>query len=145
MEPKVRAREPGDMIVICGVDEFPSGPWTQELAARFADRMGAELRIVDGGPAADHVAATEETDDGVVLFGHAPPRGAAGVLRPAPCPVAMPPVGVSPGHWDEVLLGVHGNGRSEDAAATAGVLAARLRTELRTFAVPPKQPPAEAI
>ena len=69
------------MIVICGVDEFPSGPWTHTLAAHFADRLGADLRIVDGGPAAHHVAAVDDPSGGVLLFGHGPPRGVAAALR----------------------------------------------------------------
>src|SRR3954468_9197507 len=67
------------MIVSCGVDEFPSGPWTEQLASRFADRMGAEL-VVANGSAAQHVAAVEPGGEGVLV--PATPRHAG---WPPPC------------------------------------------------------------
>src|SRR3954468_7255522 len=126
------------MIVSCGVDEFPSGPWTEQLASRFADRMGAEL-VVANGSAAEHVAAVEPGGEGVLVFGHAPPRGVAATLRDAPCPVVVAPAGVSAADWDEVILGVHGSHGCEEAAAVAGVLAARLGAALRVVVVRPER------
>src|SRR4051812_27777958 len=106
----------GHMIILCGVDEFPSGPWTEQLASRFADRIGAEL-VVANGSAAAHVAAAEAGGEGVLVFGHAPPRGVPATLREAPCPVVVAPAGASAPDWDEVVLGVHGPHCSEEAAA----------------------------
>ena len=102
--------------MLCGVDEFPAGPWTQTLAARFADRLGGELRLVAGGPAAHHVAAVQDTADGVLLFGHAPPRDVAAVLRASPCPVVVAPPGIPAREWDEVVLGPRGDSCTEQAA-----------------------------
>ena len=126
------------MIVLCGVDEFPSGPWTENLASCFADRVGAELHIVDGGSAHDHVAAVEGMPEGVLLFGHAPPRAVTATLREAPCPVVVAPAGVSAGNWRQVVLGCRRGSCSEEAAATAGLLAARLDALLRVVVLQPE-------
>jgi hypothetical protein len=125
------------MIVLYGVDEFPSGAWTEQLAARFADRIGAEPLRVNGGSAADHVPLMDAPDN-VLLFGHAPSRGAAKTLRGSPSPVVVAPAGVSAGDWGEVVLGSDGDTCTEEAAATAGVLAARLGVALRIVVIEPE-------
>jgi len=125
------------MIVLCGVDEFPAGPWTKDLASDFAGRIGAELVVVDGGAVRDHAPAIGDADDGVLLFGHAPPNRVAATLRASPCPVVVAPGGVSARDWRDVVLASHGDAASEDAAATAGALAARLGAPLRRVVAPP--------
>ena len=128
------------MFLLYGVDEFPSGAWTENLAARFADRIGAEPLRVDGGSAADHVPLLDVPED-VLLFGHAPSRGVARTLRGSPSPVVIAPPGVSAGDWDEVVLGSDGDTCTAEAAATAGVLAARLGAVLRIVVVGPERAP----
>jgi hypothetical protein len=125
------------MIVLYGVDEFPSGAWTEQLAARFADRIGAEPLRVDGGSAADQISLLDAPDD-VLLFGHAPSRGVAKTLRGSPSPVVVAPPGVSAGDWGEVVLGSDGDACTAEAAATAGILAARLGVVLRIVVIEPE-------
>jgi hypothetical protein len=125
------------MIVLCGVDEFPSGPWTKELASSFADSIGAELRVVEGGPAAHHVSKLEDSPGGVLLFGHAPPKSVAKALRKSPAPVVVAPAGVSDWEWDEVALIARDPVASEEAAATAGALAGSLGAPMRMVVAEP--------
>src|SRR3954468_23783073 len=122
------------MIVMCGADEFPSGAWTEQLAALFAERVDADLVLVNGGTAEDRMAAQNHPED-VVLFGHAPLRRVAASLRAAPGPVAIAAPGVSAGDWGEVVLGSDGDSCTEEAAAIAGELAARLGAVLRIVVV----------
>jgi hypothetical protein len=135
------------MIVLCGVDEFPSGPWTKDLAAHFAARIGADLVVVDGGSIRDHAAVIADAVDGVMLFGHVPPSRVAATLRASPCPVVIAPGGVSARDWREVVLASHGDAAAQDAAVTAGFLAARLGAPLRVVVASevPEGPRVDAV
>jgi K+-sensing histidine kinase KdpD len=123
------------MIILCGVEGFPAGPWTAELALRFAERIGADLHVLYGDPAEHHVSAAAQADEETLIFGQAPRRSLAATLRAAPCPVVVAPAGNARQDWHEVILGCLAGRDSNAAAATAGALAARLDVPLRIVAV----------
>jgi hypothetical protein len=120
------------MIVICGVREFPSGPWTRQLASDFADRVDADLVLVDGQPVSE-LAQVASDGEVMLIFGHAPERRIAATLRDAPCPVVIAPGGTTPRDWGEVIIGVPGDRPSEEAGSVAGELARRAAAPLRVI------------
>jgi hypothetical protein len=131
------------MIVFCGVEGFAAGPWTADLASRFAERVGADLRLMDADPAQQHVRAAYQAGEEPLIFGHAPTRNVAATLRAAPCPVVVAPGGVAREDWGEVILGCLAARNSEAAAETAGALAARLNLPLRLVAVQERLTPKQ--